>query len=116
MSLDPVVPDRAGKIIRLSGGVPDHDAPAGADIVFARNAFRPVLHIMACRVAGKDFVYPPVVGFAVFRMDMILPDVSRTVHILRRQAVGVHGGFGPAGEVILHITEIDIGSFRNHFE
>ena len=49
-------------------------------------------------------------------MDSVFPDVSRAVHILGRQAVGIHRVFGPAGEVVFHIAEVHIGAFRDHLK
>ena len=81
MSLQAVVPDRTGKIVRLAGGIADHGAAAGAYVIFPGHALGPVLHVMAGGVAGEDVVDAPVIGLPVFRMNPVFPDISRAVHI-----------------------------------
>ena len=81
MSLQAVVPDCSGKIVRLAGGITDHGAAAGAHVILPGHALGPVLHVMAGGVAGEDVVDAPVIGLPVFRMNPVFPDISRAVHI-----------------------------------
>ena len=86
VALQPVISYRSGKVFRFTGQIPDHDAAAGAHIVFTRDAPGPVLHVMVGCNSRKDFIDTLMIGFPVFGMDPVLPYVSRAVHVFRRQA------------------------------
>ena len=116
MSLYAVVADGADEVVRLAGGIPYHDAAAGTHVVFSRNALRAVLHVVARGVSGEHLVDALVVGRPVFGMDPVFPDIPRAVHVLGRQAVGVHRALRPAGEVVFHVAEVHVSALRNHFE
>ena len=100
MTLHTVIAYGTNEIIWFSIHIADNDATTGADVVFSGHAARTVLHVVLGAAAAEDLVYALVVRLPVIGMDMVLPKVAGTVHILGGQAVGVHRVFGPAGEVM----------------
>ena len=96
MSLYAVVANIADKIVGFAGGISYHDAAAGTHIVFSRDAPRPILHIMVSGTPGENLVYALMISCPILGMDLVFPDVSRAIHVLRRHTKRIHCVFGPA--------------------
>ncbi len=82
MSLYAVISYGAGKVVQFSVLIPYHDSAAGAHIIFSRDASCPVLHVMSCGISRKEFIDPFMIFLPVLRVDLVLPDITCSVHIL----------------------------------
>ena len=83
MALRAMVADSADEIIGLARNIANDSAAAGTDVIFAIQAPRAVLHIMAGGISGEDLIDAFMVSRPVIRMDVLFPDISGSVHILR---------------------------------
>ena len=77
-----MIPDCTGKIVGLAGGIPDHDTAASTYVILPGNALGPVLHVMSGGISGENIVDALVISLPVLRMNVVFPDIPRSVHIL----------------------------------
>ena len=92
--------------------IPNYAALAFYPHIFAQCIPCPVLAVMIFLFAGKHTCNVLHINLQVVRMYMLPPNIRRILQILPFQPEIIHGCLGPAGNIRLHITYIDINIIR----
>ena len=105
MALLAVVSDSSDKVLRFTAFSMEHSSTTGTQVTLPIRFQCAILHIMPALSAAKNRLHANVICLSVFGMNMFLPDLPGTIHILRRKSKGLNQALRPAGKIILHITD-----------